>query len=666
MLRETYRSVKFPIDTSNDEYIADVPAIFTSRTPESVCPSGIAYNAYCDIRSSSNGNYFRSPILRFDSRTGEFCERVESLDGFTFILLVSHVQELPNTTFDGSRQVYGGNHVVQRDISVFNFDVENNDAIGSAIFPVGAYWGGTDFMPTKFIYDPINAKMIAPTNSVNQYEVGVYNSNTGAGPERIIRMAGEPFDMHPMNPPYGLSFSDNTGVVTQFNYLTGQIMAVLKMPDLDSARGATSGERRFGYDRYNHRILILDLVDQDANNEEQMVIRGFNPNPVPWQITPPVVNREPRVGRKVKIFTKVYTQAGIGIGQKKVTFTDQGVGDVAPQIVTTDQDGWAVAEYDGLATGGAETITVSVEQDEGIFPPSQTQGSGADGWAPEVHLDFNNQTVNADVSSIITQQQDWTKGTTYGTFGDILVKRASKVSSAELFVESGATTTAGTGGGTFGGSLVLDTSGNNTVPYTQRGWVGAWVYFPTGFDFTDSTGLRLFRLQDNAIGTTSNFVLRLKHTAGAHTGYTLEWPDQTVTDARHDFLAHSSVLTSPDTWHFIQYSWLMHPTDAIAEQYLWIDDLLIWQLENTAAQYRDSAGGGSLTSFTANEAIGTSNSIWSEMYQLEVLNVWGGAGAPATQRCYIQDVVWSRDPTEALPLDENGNRYISNAFAENL
>lgn len=890
MLRETYRSVPIPVDTSEDEYIVKtqgtVPIIFTSRVPESVCPSGIAYNVYAQVRSVTQPNYFRSPIWRFDSRTGEFCERVESLDGFTWIILVTHLQELPNTTFDGSRQVYGGNHVIQRDLSIYNFDAENNDTTGSALFPISGWGDFNDFIDPVWIYDPINAKFIMPTNSLNQFEVGVFDSRDQSGPERRISMAGEPYTLLPMNPPYGLSCSDNTGVITQFNYLTGQVTGIFKPPDLDSARGATSGERRFGYDRYNHRLLVLDLIDQDANDNEQMVVRGFNLSPVPYKIMPPQTSAEPRVGRSVKLWTRVITQAGQGLGQQKVTFsgsgnfdvvytasqdagasatsvtitepagtveddliivlckndatgstwtdpadftqlevtdatsnqrfylgykvrgatqgsgytfshsfgggtntagimvvvrnqnatpfdvtyvkashftesvddlsyapsaittqtddalvlilsgysggpglitwgapsgyttevaleagssrnlhavskaiptagtetpgeytttgdagedgasftlairseTSPGVGTIAPLTAITDEAGYAIVDYDGGAVGGPETITVSVEQLEGAFPPSSAQGSGADGWVPEVHLDFNGQTVNSDVSGIIAEQQDWTKGTGgFGTFGETTIKRPSKSSSAELRIESGATTTAGTGGGTFGGSLVMDTLGSsNPIGYTQRGWVGAWVYFPTGFDFTDSTGLRLFRLQDNAIGTTSNFVLRLKHTAGAHTGYTLQWPDQTVTDTRHDFLAHSSVLLTPDTWHFIQYSWLMHPTDAVCEQRLWIDDLLIWQLINDQAQYRDSGGGGSLTSFTANEAIGTSNSIWSSMYQLEVLNVWGGAGAPATQSCYLGNVVWSRDPTEALPLDELGARYISSQYAQNL
>lgn len=664
MYRETYQSVPMPIFTAEDEYIADVIAIFTSRTPETVCPSGIAYNVWADVRSTSQPNYFRSPLLRFDASSGEFCERVESLDGFTWILLASHIQELPNTTFDGSRQVYGGNHVMQRDLRIYNYDAENNDTTGSSLFPITG-WGGGDSIATKWIYDPVNNVWVQPANSLNQFEVGVYNASTQAL-IRVMSMAGEPYVLLPMNPPYGISISDNTGVVTQFNYLTGQTASVGKFPDLDFARGATSSERRFGYDRYNHRLLLMDLVDQDANNEEQMVIRGFNPNPVPYDIMPPIASYEPRVNRKVKIWTRVISQAGNGVGQQKVTFTDQGVGAVAPQTVTSDEDGWAVAEYDGLTTGGAETITVSVEQAEGKFPPATTQGSGGDGFVPEIHLDFNNQTVNADVSSIIPEQEDWTKGTTYGTFADVTTVRPSKVSSAELFIESGATTTAGTGGGTFGGTINIDTQQSaKTVPYTQRGWVGMWLYFPTGFDFTSTGPLRLFRLYDNALSTTSNFILRLKHTAGAHTGYKLEWPNQTVTDTRHDFLAHSSVLFQPDTWHFIQYSWLMHPTDSVCEQRLWIDDLLIWQLLDDQAQYRDTGGAGALTSFTANEAIGTSNSIWSAMYGMHIFDNWEG-GAPQTQRCYISNVVWARDPYESLPLDELGFRYINTEFAQNL
>ena len=335
------------------------------------------------------------------------------------------------------------------------------------------------------------------------------------------------------------------------------------------------------------------------------------------------------------------------------------MGDVAPVIVTTDEYGYAEALYDGLATGGAETITVTTETPADIFPPSTGQGSGASvsQWSPDVHLDFRAQSAGADVSGLLTEQVDWDKGTAaYGVDANQGVFRVNRTSSARLRIQSGTAGTPTSGAnGSFGGNLAL--SGVQLIGSGTGLWVGAWVNMGLSFDYTtSSSGLILFRIGNDQ---TANFItIRIKETAGAQVGWALEWPDETVTDTRHDFVADSSVFLQDNTWHFVQYYILPTDDGSTTVQRLWIDNILIWELNGTAAQYRDSGGAGVLTSFTANESIAGLTTAGATLDELRVFNNWEG-NAPSDETCYVGNVVWSTDTQNLLPLDPNGYRYIS-------
>jgi hypothetical protein len=675
--RETLISATLPLDLSNDEIVDHLIGILVHRVPDTVCPSGAAIALMCDVRSSTDACYFRFPLFLFDAQDGNFCARFNHGNSVLFHLLTRQIYELPNTTYDNASKTFGGNLVCMRNLSIYSFETPISDdpdigfytATGTTIFPPTGYWDGDPLNQQGFLWDPINDIFAFQSQSASQGAILTYKASTGALLTPRIVTAGYIEHIANANPPFGYAFSRNNNV-TQFNYMTGQVMAVGKLPDFDTARGAGVGERVWSYDRYNHRILIADQTDPDLDGNPTIVIRGFSPVPTAYAIIDPITDKQVQTNREVNIFTRVIGNAGEGIGSTLVNWADEGVGDVAPVEMTTDREGYAIAAYDGLTTGGAETITVTTEQQEG-FDGSVAQGSGSGNqWVPTVHLDFNNQTTNADLSAILPNEQvHWDQAGGYGAFGDTIIARPAKTSSAELRIESGDD---GIVSPAFGGDLVMDLSTDQTVPEAGHLWVGAWVYFPTGFDFSTSTdGLRLFQIRDSYWQFTDPdddivVEVRLKHGGGTtHTGYSLAWPNETVTDTRHDFAAHSSVLTSVDTWHFIQYYCNYRTSGPSTSQRLWIDDLIVWELDNDAAQYRDSGGGGSLTSFTANEVIKTCRGWQFRADELRIFRDWEG-NAPSDQTCYVGNVIWTRDTTNALPLDENGNRYITKAFAENL
>jgi len=414
--------------------------------------------------------------------------------------------------------------------------------------------------------------------------------------------------------------------------------------------------------------LICDLQAQ-VGGDEVTFIRGFNPVPIVHHLQQPVAVKEPRVNAVTRIFTRAIGSSGEGVAGVEVTFSDEGVGDVAPVIVTTDEHGWAEANYDGLATGGAETITVSATVPDDLFTPSGGQGAGFGPpvWTPDIDLDFNAFTLpEQPVNLILAEQVDWERGSTAprGCRSDITTKKIGKTSSAKIGIEIATTGTPDNPtDGTFGGDIVPTTT--NQVAYLGQVWYGGWFYFPTGFDFsTSSDGLLLFRLGNDQ---TANYVeIRLKHGGGStHTGYELTWPDETVTDTRHDFTAHSSGLISADTWHFFQFYSNNTEVGADAVQRLWIDGILLWELVDDAARHLETAGAGALVDFTANESIPTASNTNNKFDEIKVLNNWEG-GAPASQVLYCQTVVWTQDALGLLGVDSEGNTYIDTTQQENL
>jgi hypothetical protein len=354
----------------------------------------------------------------------------------------------------------------------------------------------------------------------------------------------------------------------------------------------------------------------------------------------------------------------------EITFSDEGVGDVAPVVIITDEHGWAEANYDGLSTGGAETITVTANIPDDLFDASEGQGSGFGDpqWTPDVDLDFNLPTVfdGIDVDAVLAIQVDWQNGTgdQAGCQSDTTTKKVGKVNSAQIGIQTGQTGTPDTPiHGTFGGDLLFTTT--DQVVFDGQVWFGGWFNFDTGFDFSTSTdGLLLFRLGNDQ---TANYVeLRLKHGGGTtHTGYELTWPDEVVTDTRHDFTAHSSGLITLGTWHFFQFYSNNKDVAASAAQRLWIDGILLWELVDDQARHLETAGAGVLVDFTANEAIATATNTNNIFDELKVLNNWEG-GAPQAQQLYCQTVVWTQDAQSRLGVDSEGNRFIDTVQQEAL
>ena len=660
--RLTYQTPNLALDSSVNEQTEEVKAVWAQR--DNVAPSGVSVCGAIRVTSSSDPCYFRYWIYRFDGTSGEYIGRtMPSAWNAVDSILIRRISW------------HDGVLVYWRDLSTRTLDPDTHEAImtSGTLFPTSfTYWGGTDAVQEHFGWDRNRDIWFQNSSSLANGEVAVYRASTGADLGIRIFATGnldpagyQGADVMVTRPPYGYAISVG-GFVAFFNYDTGQIHNVSRMPGWDSTAGESKTERVYGYDSFNDRLLVLDQPT-DVGGDFPGVIKGYNPTPQAVRLQQPVAIREPRVNNDAtRIFTRAIGSSGEAIGGLPVTFSDQGVGDVAPVTVVTDRYGYAEALYDGLTTGGAETITVTAETPADIFPPSDGQGSGGSisQWSPEVHLDFRAQTQGADVSALLTEQVDWDKGTAgYGVDANTGVKRIYRTSSARLRIQSGTAGTPSTAAnGSFGGNLAL--TGTQQIGQGEQLWVGAWVYMNLSFDYTTtSDGLLLFRIGNDQ---TANFIsIRLKDSATNHVGWALEWPDETVTDTRHNFTADSSVLLVDQTWHFVQY--YIQPTNngGTTIQRLWLDNLLVWELNGTAAQYRDSGGGGSLTSFTANESIAGLTLSSAKLDELRVFNNWEG-NAPSDQTCYVGNVVWSRDDLGLLPTDANGYRYISPVTANAL
>jgi hypothetical protein len=527
-------------------------------------------------------------------------------------------------------------------------------------------YGGIAGFARQQAFDPQGrTTALAAVTGVPQGTVGTWDFDDPWDEVSRIHGVGLVHHIVAMEHPYGIIVS-NTGVQLLFNYENGQAIHVTKhRPQLV---GSNHVSRLYGYDRHFHRYMIMDFLPQ-AGGVEVSYIVAYNPIPIVHHLQQPVAVREPRTGSVVRIFTRAIGTSGEGVAGVEITFTDEGVGDVAPQIIITDEHGWAEANYDGLAVGGAETITVSAEVPDDLFPGAGGQGAGfgTSQWTPDIELDFDIHVfAGLPVDSIIAEQVDWDQGTADpgGCETELAPVKVGKVTSASIGIQSGETGTPDDPvNGTFGGDIVPTST--TQILLDGQVWFGGWFNFPAGFDFSTSTdGLLLFRLGNDQ---TVNYIeVRIKHGGGSgHTGWYIEWPDETVTDGRHNFTAHSSGLISDDTWHFIQYYANNKDVAADAIQRLWIDDILLWELVDDAAQHLETAGAGALVSFTANEAIATATNTNNIFDEWKVFNLWEG-GAPASQELYCQTAVWTLDAQDLLGTDAAGNKFIDSIQREAL
>ena len=655
-----------------DENIVNLYGCFSRETTQA--PSGTAICVYCQLDNSDTSDTHH--IFQWDSLTG--------------LRLDAHV--MTSTSGLGDRlaqqrmQGFSNNQILVRESVYFvalTFDEINNTyekVEEPGRFPIlppnnEIFWwedksGGQLANEDDTYWDPVKdivAQRFSFVASTQRGEIRAYDRLTGLFNGVASHVASRISRVFDVGAPFCMATShtdDDSGghVITMFNVETGVVFWTTRT----AAPPSGSSQRRLGWDRRNRRILIADLSPQDGlSGEETLRIRAYSPTPIAYTLIQPVTSREPRVNGTTKIWTRVIGDNGEGIAGCAVTFADEGVGDVAPVIVISDQYGYAEAIYDGLAVGGAETITVTCEiPDDAPVSPSSGFGAGVgtDQWVPELHLDFNGVAQGADVSAIIPEQFDWDDGTAFGTSGDTIVKRVNKTSSADLTIETG---TAGTPtdatNGTWGGGLTPAAS--EQVAEGERVWVGAWVYFEAGFDYTTSgAGLLCLRIGNDA---TANYIeINLKHAATEMTGWVYENPDQTVTEANHDFTAQSSGQINDATWYWVQYSCLAHSDGAIAEQRIWLNNFLVWELVGTAGRNLIT-GSASLQDFTAAESIPTLSDPADVLDELIVFNNFEG-NAPQTQTVQVGNVVWTKDPDDNLGVDIHGNKYISPTIASVL
>lgn len=662
----------FPGDNTG-EIIQEMFSCFTRATSQA--PSGRALCIYCQIDHDLSGSIGDTHyIFQWDSVTGE------RLDPHSLVSTSSLSDRLDQQRI----QEWSNGQVMVREAGLCwvslafdepnaSYQKLNEPGIVCEIPPVNElfYWedpegGGNDSTPPEIYYDPRKGYVAHLGGAVNpRGGVNLYRNSTGEWLDVITGTSGVVDEIFDVTPPFAMALSnrdneDGGQAVTMFNAETGVVYWVSRLNDPP----ANTVKRSMSWDRLNRRLVVANHITE-VLGDSPTYLQTYAIQPIGSALIAPWVSREPRVNGVTKIATRLIGTNSEGIPNCEVEFVDQAVGDVAPVKVVTDEYGYAEAIYDGLTTGGAETITVNCTvPDGGPVTPSQGQGAGAapDTWAPELHLDFTSVAEDADVSALLTEQSDWDQGTAYGVEGDTTVKRVNTDSSALLAINSGQDgTPSDATNGTWGG--ILTPAAALQVAEGERLWVGAWVYFEAAFDYTTSgAGLLCLRIGNDA---TANYIeINLKHTTTNMVGWVYENPDQTITDTNHDFTATDAGQIVDATWYWVQYSCLAHSNGATAEQRIWLNNELVWELVGTAGQHLESSV-ESLTAFTANESIPTLSNSVDSLDELIVFNNFEG-NSPQAQNAYVSNVVWTKDPDDLLTNDKYGNKYISPALADTL
>lgn len=630
-LRQNYETVDVT-PSDGDEYVEALRGF--------LCDTGLV-GLLAVIRRVSNHNYYQTRLYQFDAVSGASRGYVVVGWGGTTWIRTSPIQ-----------RTLSGAYFCEHDLSTYY--IRNKSDLSSwqgTVFPPLNYWDGQNTSGGVYFFDDLQGIWCQYDGSTSQGAVSTYNSADGSDRNIRIGVGSAPAHIELMGRDSGIAFGGH--MVTFFSYKNGSIFGTTRAPALQGSD--TTGQRQYGYDRDFARILICDGY--------RLQVKGYSPISVPYGITPPIAVREPRLHEQVKIFSRVYGAAGEGIANATVTFSDQGAGKVSPVIVVTDEYGYAEANYDGLATGGAETITATVGVIEQIdVAPDQGAGTNGATWSPETLLDFDGLADNDDVSAIDPTQFDWVKGTDgffYGASATEFFKRIGHKTSVELGIESGTTGNPSTvANGTFGGGLTA----TDPVGEGEELWVGVWVHFPAGFDFTVTGNLPVLRIGNDE--DANEIIFGLNSAATEHSGWQFDHEGATITETRHDFQTHATGLIEDDSWHFIQFYCKASVSGAQSVYRGWLDGKLLWELDGTLAKHLESAS-SVITSFSAAESVPALPSATAKLSTLNVFNDWPG-GAPATQKMYVSSVMWSLDKNQLLPRDSFGNRYLSPVRAEEI
>lgn len=335
-----------PVDRNRlyDEYIAWPAGVGVLENPES--PSGYEILVWCVNWARWNGGA-NTLIMKFDPLTGAF---------------LGHDTRTPGLFIGGMSNGAKG--------TIW--------AIGSGLVPSGIFY---KFNPTTFAFDQVHAAdYYEDVSFFSQIPNAAFcvdadedialffngSANAGAGQIavhkestgeflRVINVCGVIDGLFMTDDRRAYATSED-GILTLFDYTTGQVLSVLH-------HGVSGHTRKWAWDRIAKRLLAFNRTpDVLPEGTATVFVSGHYPTPEATGITAPVPLQAPWAGRRVEWYARIYGGAAEGIPGVVVNFAlGQTTGAVmTPAQQTTDQNGTA-RTFVTSSLAGDNTLTATAE-----------------------------------------------------------------------------------------------------------------------------------------------------------------------------------------------------------------------------------------------------------------------------------------------------------------
>lgn len=325
-------------DRIYDEYIWWVNGITVIENPESPTDYEIVFFALNRARITQGAN---TVAMRWSGLTGQFLGHDDRQSALGFTEFTSGNN---GTTYATNRWILPDNSVHKLDPYTFQFTLLHGP---------NYYEGDPLLAGVPCIDEEADiALFIDATDNNTEREIGVYRESTGEFLYKF-RVCGNPESVFMADDRRAYTVS-NDGILTLFNYVTGQVLSVLHC-------GVSDYERVWTWDRISKRILCFERTpDEMPLGTCTCRVRGYYPIPVAHGIAGPIPLQAPRVGRRVEMLTKIYGAVGEGVPGQVVNYsleTPTGT-TLAPVQHTTDINGNS-RTYVTASLAGDNTLTAS-------------------------------------------------------------------------------------------------------------------------------------------------------------------------------------------------------------------------------------------------------------------------------------------------------------------
>lgn len=280
--------------------------------------------------------------MRFDGLTGEFLGWDTRFKQYA----VTDVSTGP----DGNVWAVRQNHWIgklDRTTGLFSTEIDLLDHYGTN---VSSFWASS----APICVDLANDRAITRLARDGQNQLSICAHASGDALHQIT-VCGEAEQVFMADDRRAYCVSTR-GVVTVFDYMTGQVLGVLDV-------GKSADPRRWAWDKTLKRILCFTHTPDDMPEGHCTAkLTGFYPTPVAAGMTPPIPLQIPRIDRQVPVHVRVYGAAGEGIAGAAVTFslTDPAGGTLGPARVASDRNGTLRTYLTGVLAGD-NTINASTE-----------------------------------------------------------------------------------------------------------------------------------------------------------------------------------------------------------------------------------------------------------------------------------------------------------------